>query len=293
MSGAAPVIAILIAIGLAQLSQLLHSQFTIHNSQFILLSLLAASLFFTVRDYFFRYATIPNWRPILPARLGTGAVRRRPTGRRCPLLHADSRRNGNHLLCPGRPGAAAQLQPVGRGLYHWGKRGKRPFTSSAPLPAQALADLQAFSPTGYMWPRRAPNFIAFHVPAAAPRLLTDQTTPISFADAIILRGWQIEPTDETLAVTLVWQAQTPISQDYTAFVHLLNETGELIAQLDRPPAGYPTSTWRVGELVRDTYRVPLPPDLPPGQYTVQTGFYSWPELVRVGETAVILGQFDR
>jgi 4-amino-4-deoxy-L-arabinose transferase-like glycosyltransferase len=292
MSGAAPVIAILIAIGLAQLSQLLHSQFTIHNSQFILLSLLAASLFFTTRDYFFRYAThpqlaadfyLPDWElgQYAAAQPADAALYFTPTQEEMATIYFA-------LADPERLRSYAG----GQGLVPLGEEGQTAVYLLRPTATQSLADLQAVFPTGHVAETR-PDFIAFHVPPAAPRLLTDQTTPISFADAIILRGWQIEPTDETLAVTLVWQAQTPISQDYTAFVHLLNETGELIAQLDRPPAGYPTSTWRVGELVRDTYRVPLPPDLPPGQYTVQTGFYSWPELVRVGETAVILGQFDR
>ena len=175
----------------------------------------------------------------------------------------------------------------GQGLVPAGDEGKTAVYLLHPAATQALADLQAFFPTGFVAETR-PNFLAFHVPADAPRLQVENETAVSFADAILLRGWSLAQDADALTVTLAWQAQTPLAADYTAFVHLLNEAGEVVAQLDRPPAGYPTADWRVGELIQDSYRVPLPPDLPPGRYTVQTGFYRWPELVRVGETAVLI-----
>jgi hypothetical protein len=74
---------------------------------------------------------------------------------------------------------------------------------------------------------------------------------------------------------------------YTAFVHVLDSNGQLVAQSDRPPAGYPTSDWLAGEFVVDHYLVSLPPDLAPGSYTLQTGFYYLPTQERVGEPAVL------
>ncbi|MBK8987636.1 MAG: phospholipid carrier-dependent glycosyltransferase [Chloroflexi bacterium] len=292
MSGAAPVIAILIAIGLEKLIQLSpHSQFTIHNSQFILLFLLA-SLFFTVRDYFFRYANhpqlaadfhLPDWElgQYAAAQPADAALYFTPTQEEMATIYFA-------LADPERLRSYAG----GQGLVPMGEEGQTAVYLLRPTAQQALAELQAIFPTGYI-AAQYPNFIAFHLPAAAPRLPVAEISSISFADTITLRGWQAAPADEALNVTLVWQAQAPIGQNYTAFVHLVNEAGELVAQLDRPPAGYPTADWRVGEMVLDTYRLPLPLDLPPGQYTIQTGFYSWPELVGLGETAVVLGQFNR
>jgi hypothetical protein len=75
--------------------------------------------------------------------------------------------------------------------------------------------------------------------------------------------------------------------EYTAFVHVLDSNGQLVAQRDRPPAGYPTSDWPVGEFVVDRYLVSLPPGLAPGIYTLQTGFYYLPTGERVGEPAVL------
>ncbi|UCC50462.1 MAG: hypothetical protein JSV68_15285, partial [Anaerolineaceae bacterium] len=72
----------------------------------------------------------------------------------------------------------------------------------------------------------------------------------------------------------------------TAFVHLSGPDGRLVAQLDRPPAGYPTSDWQAGEIVVDQYAVPLLGDLIVGEdISLSTGFYTLPALEALGETA--------
>jgi hypothetical protein len=91
-----------------------------------------------------------------------------------------------------------------------------------------------------------------------------------------------------LVVTLYWQAQSRLERNYTAFVHVLDGEDRVVAQLDRQPGGYPTGEWRLGEMVVDVYRVPLPSTLAPGTYTVQTGFYYLPTLERLDEPATLL-----
>jgi len=61
----------------------------------------------------------------------------------------------------------------------------------------------------------------------------------------------------------------------SVFVHLTNEAGELVAQADGIPVDWtrPTTTWRVGEIIADTYTLPLPTDLPEGAYHLYIGFY--------------------
>ncbi len=68
-----------------------------------------------------------------------------------------------------------------------------------------------------------------------------------------LVGWTAEWEDDQLLLTLAWQAETEMEKDYTAFVHLVDGDGQLLGQLDRPPAGYPTSDWQPGEIVVDHY----------------------------------------
>ena len=62
---------------------------------------------------------------------------------------------------------------------------------------------------------------------------------------------------------------------YTAFVHLLDPAGQLVAQSDRPPLDgfYPTDAWLPGYPVRDRYALALPPDLAPGTYRLVAGLY--------------------
>jgi hypothetical protein len=79
----------------------------------------------------------------------------------------------------------------------------------------------------------------------------------------------------TLDVTLYWRAAAKIDEDYTVFVHVLDATPRVRAQVDAFPAGgtRPTSHWRPGELVADAYRIPIPADLPSGEYQIEVGMY--------------------
>jgi hypothetical protein len=53
------------------------------------------------------------------------------------------------------------------------------------------------------------------------------------------------------------------------------------------PDGYPTSDWHPGEVVVDSYTIQLPPDVEPGRYYLQTGFYYLPTQERLGQPVVI------
>lgn len=120
-----------------------------------------------------------------------------------------------------------------------------------------------------------------------PRTPADNLTDQAFGPGLALVGWtvieagpQVGPHE--LAVELFWQATAPLPRAYTAYVHLLDGAGQIVAQLDRPPAGYPTFDWRPGEIIRDRYSLSLPPTLPPGTYQLRTGFYYLPTLEALG-----------
>ena len=61
-------------------------------------------------------------------------------------------------------------------------------------------------------------------------------------------------------MTVVWQALTPIRDDYSVFVHLVNEEGLTIAQADTMPGGglLPTSQWTPGQTRAERYAVTIP-----------------------------------
>ncbi|MBI1878036.1 MAG: hypothetical protein HYR94_07385, partial [Chloroflexi bacterium] len=112
------------------------------------------------------------------------------------------------------------------------------------------------------------------LPAPVHRLHADFGDPpnirlIGYALPASLQAGQAVP------ITTVWQALAPITRDYTIFLHLRDPAGRTVAQLDfRPFEGaYPTSHWLPGSTIAETRLWQLPPDLPPGPYTLHSGLY--------------------
>ncbi len=92
-------------------------------------------------------------------------------------------------------------------------------------------------------------------------------------------GWSLTPDElragTDLDLTVLWHAlQTPTTR-YTTFAHLEDANGKVVAQDDHEPIGgtYPTPLWRQDEMVRDTYHLRVPPDLPSGDYFLRVGWY--------------------
>ncbi len=95
-------------------------------------------------------------------------------------------------------------------------------------------------------------------------------------------------TQHSLPVTFYWQTLRPTDKPYTVFLQLLNEQGEVVSGWDSQPlAGlYPTSLWSPGEIVVDSFALPLPEGgLPPGVYRLVTGFYDFETGQRLPVTA--------
>jgi uncharacterized membrane protein len=110
----------------------------------------------------------------------------------------------------------------------------------------------------------------------------------NFGDQLELKGYDLSPAvghpGQALTLTLSWQALREIPVDYTIFVHLVDANGQLVAQQDDNPwweIPFPTSTWQPGELLQDRHELELPPDLPPGSYTLRVGVYYWQTLERL------------
>jgi hypothetical protein len=107
-------------------------------------------------------------------------------------------------------------------------------------------------------------------------------TKVHFGDQAALIGYDLLPeephTGSTLSVILYWQSLAPMSVDYTVFLHLVDQEGNMAAQLDEQPTqgDYPTGFWRVGEQIRDIHIFPLSSTLPQGTYDLRVGLYCLP-----------------
>ena len=82
--------------------------------------------------------------------------------------------------------------------------------------------------------------------------------PVEFGGYFDLIGVTPVTTAQGLQVTLWWEAKAEAPQDYTVFVHLLDQQGQVMAQADSPPAQglSPTRAWRKGDIIQDTHVVP-------------------------------------
>lgn len=115
-------------------------------------------------------------------------------------------------------------------------------------------------------------------------LMPEQPLNARLEPGIDLIGYTIHPqtTAQELHLTLFWQAVREQTADYKIFVHLLDENGNQVAQLDADPVGgwLPTSSWAVDVVVPYTAVIPLPADTATS-LTVVTGMYTWPDIVRL------------
>ncbi len=102
------------------------------------------------------------------------------------------------------------------------------------------------------------------------------TGEVEFGERITLLGYDRELQEDTLHLTLYWQAERALDRNWTVFMHLLDKTGTLIAQHDSPPSDgrYPTSVWDQGEVVYDRHTLALPSGLSDGGYEMIIGLYS-------------------
>jgi hypothetical protein len=115
-------------------------------------------------------------------------------------------------------------------------------------------------------------------------------TRANFAGQIEWLGYDTALQEGVLAVTLHWRSLQPSKADYTVFVHLLDSSGDVIAQHDGQPRGgaYPTSVWDAGEVLTDEHPLRLPADLPSGEYRLRVGLY----LLETGERLPAKGGGD-
>jgi len=106
------------------------------------------------------------------------------------------------------------------------------------------------------------------------------SAPFALGNGIAIRHAELSwASEDTLRLTVEWQAQQDQLADYSVAVHLATQDPptdpqHIIAQSDQshPVYGwYPTTRWVNGEIVRDDYSLPVPPDSRP--VAVRIGMY--------------------
>jgi 4-amino-4-deoxy-L-arabinose transferase-like glycosyltransferase len=97
---------------------------------------------------------------------------------------------------------------------------------------------------------------------------------VRFQGGVELVDAKAESADQGMRVELSWHATERLTDDYTVFVHYMRD-GQRLGQHDAQPASghYPTSRWRVGDLVHDDHLIVLPGPPDPARDQIILGLY--------------------
>jgi len=159
-------------------------------------------------------------------------------------------------------GLLGWLPPRRQRVAAWGVGGLL-FLLTASAPFAALRP--AYAP--------APLLTAADVPASAQRFDVDYGGVMRLL-AFEVGKDRVQPGD-ALPVTLYWQALAPTSEDFSIYLQLFGWQQQL-GQRDSYPGGgtRPTSRLAPGQVVRDTYLIPVRPDAKgPAPAWISAGLY--------------------
>jgi hypothetical protein len=170
----------------------------------------------------------------------------------------------------------AEQADAGRPIYFY--RG--------PTRTDARYDVEACGPGGYGYTARTDRpFRDVGVPGLVRLVRVGDSRPahstaFDFAGKVTLAGYdsaaEVRP-GASLPVTLYWRAANP-DADYRVSLRLLDATNRVVAQMDKPSDDfydyrYPMTHWPADSTIRDRYPLDVPPDTPPGTYTLEVRVY--------------------
>ena len=112
--------------------------------------------------------------------------------------------------------------------------------------------------------------------AAWPEGNITTTLPVDFGHHVKLLGYQVEKPSlrpgKPLNVTTYWQVIDQPPPFLTVFLHLLDGSGQIAAQIDRQSVL--ADTLQPGDVFMQIHSIDLPADLPAGSYRLSIGLYS-------------------
>ncbi len=109
---------------------------------------------------------------------------------------------------------------------------------------------------------------------------------VEFGESVYLLESEFRPPTQPgqpFEITADWTTAAPLDASYTIFAHLLDATGQIIAQQDQQPLGgrYPTTVWTPGEVVSDTIRISVPAKAAGEVVCLRLGMYDLRSLERL------------
>jgi 4-amino-4-deoxy-L-arabinose transferase-like glycosyltransferase len=103
-----------------------------------------------------------------------------------------------------------------------------------------------------------------------------QIEPVTFGGKITLLGYFLTGNN----LLLLWECSGTLDDDYTVFVHVLDDQNAIVGQGDAPPQ-FPTHYWRPGERFLTRHEITYPQRPPTGSYRLVLGWYRPSDFVRL------------
>jgi hypothetical protein len=151
----------------------------------------------------------------------------------------------------------------------------------------SLSEHFSYRPEGVEFEHIPPGWHLVHLHGEGPYVwavfqpASPPSRPVTanFANQIELLGYDViaagDGPQQTLRLSVHWQALTPLTEDYTMFLHLTAPDGFVKAQRDQQPLNglWPTSRWSPGEVVADRVEILLDDTVQPNEYLLLAGIY--------------------
>ena len=132
-------------------------------------------------------------------------------------------------------------------------------------------------------PKEAPDLPSLLIQTPAEEPLTEE---------ILLLGYDLPrrtgEAGNVLPLSLYWQAQQDVQDDYRVRIGLFDPDGTLLAETSRRPVNgtYPTTDWVAGEVLRDRPDFLIPATVPAGEYELRVGLVPSGDSEPVGEVSL-------
>ena len=107
--------------------------------------------------------------------------------------------------------------------------------------------------------------------------------PYQFGDVALI-DYDVVQNGDSLQLAFVWATHAAPRQNYNLFIHLIDDAGTVMRQVDPVLGGdrYPAWAWGQGERIRQTVTLE---ELPAGDYRIAVGIYQPETFVRLLATA--------
>ena len=142
---------------------------------------------------------------------------------------------------------------------------------------------------------------------STPLKTVDNRTKTNDFTAIFGGALKLEPTTflpdqfaagDMILIDLSFQALQPVDREYNLFIHLYGtpspyEGGKIWTQNDSPICqSYSMNLWQPYEIISQQFELPIPADIPLGDYTIVTGLYESQGGTRLPLTAPTPNQWN-